>query len=248
MKLKQSVHVRTTSPASGVVTFVGAALLSGIAFVHCGGEQKTAESPAEVMPSAEPPQREEAQAATTRAAPIGSESPATEASAPAPAPKVDPLTDEQIAAITDAANTAEIAQAKLAQTKSKDPGVKQFAAMMISHHGEAKQKQAKLQLKPAESGVSTAMQVDSDSTMNALKAGTGKDFDQVYITAQVDGHQKVLDTINDKLLPNVKSPELKAYLEEIKPRVEAHLKQAKALQQSLDSKGTSAPQPSNHSG
>lgn len=250
MKLKQPMRVRTMSPVSEVVTFVGAALLSGIAFVHCGGEQKIAESPAEVMPSAEPPQHEEADAATTRAAPMGSESPATEASAtaPAPAPKVDPLTDEQIAAITDAANTAEIAQAKIAQTKSKDPGIKQFAAMMISHHGEAKQKQAKLQLKPAESGVSTAMQVDADSTMNALKAGTGKDFDQAYITAQVDGHQKVLDTINDKLLPNVKSPELKAYLEEIKPRVEAHLKQAKVLQQSLDSKRSSAPQPSNHSG
>ncbi len=219
----------------------GVLALAGLAFVQCGGDQKAAESPAEVMPSAEPPQPEQADAATTRATPAESDNPNADAQARvAPsAPKADPLTDEQIAAITDAANSSEIAQAKLAQSKSKDAAVKQFAAMMISHHGEAKQKQAKLKLKPAESGVSTAMQVDADATLNALKADTGKDFDQAYITAQVTGHQKVLDTINDKLLPNVKNPELKAYLEEIKPRVEDHLKQAKQLQESIDSKRSS---------
>lgn len=214
--------------------------LTGLTFVQCGGDQKSAETPAPLMPSAEPPQPEEADAATTRAAPPTADSaaPATPASAP---PPMAALSDEQIAAITEAANTTEIAQAKLAQSKSKDASVKQFAAMMISHHGEAKAKQAKLKIKPAESGLSTAMQVDADSTMNALKADNGKDFDQAYITAQVDGHQKVLDTINDKLLPNVKSTELKAYLEEIKPRVEDHLKRAKVLQQSFDSKRSSLP-------
>ena len=217
--------------------------LAGLAFVHCGGEQKPADSPAEVMPSAEPPQPEEADAATTTAAPSVSDSAVALAQSqtsqpPAPAPAPDPLTDAQIAAITDAANTAEIAQAKLAQAKSKDPEVKRFAAMMITHHGEAKQKQAKLGLKMAESGVSTAMQADADSTLNALKADNGKDFDQAYITAQVDGHQKVLDAINGKLLPNVKNADLKAYLEEIKPRVEEHLKRAKMLQGSFDSKSS----------
>jgi len=54
----------------------------------------------------------------------------------------------------------------------------------------------------------------------------------------------VLDTINDKLLPNVKNPDLKAYLEELKPRVEDHLKQAKVLRQSFDSKRSSMLLPS----
>lgn len=215
------------------------AAVNSLVFVQCGG-QKPAESAAEVMPSAEPPQPEEASAATTRDELAGSAS--AQAAAP-PSPKVDPLSDEQIAAITEAANTTEITEAKLAQSKSKDAGIKQFATMMISHHGEAKQKQAQLKLKTAESGVSTAMQVDAESTMNALKADTGKDFDQAYIAAQVDGHQKVLDTINDKLLPNVKNPDLKAYLEEIKPRVEEHLKQAKGLQQSFDGKPSSGSTP-----
>jgi hypothetical protein len=50
-----------------------------------------------------------------------------------------------------------------------------------------------------------------------------------------------LDAINDKLLPNVKDAQLKAYLEEIKPTVEQHLTRAKQLQQSFDSKTPSTP-------
>ena len=41
-------------------------------------------------------------------------------------------------------------------------------------------------------------------------------------------------------MPNVKIADLKAYLEEIKPRVEQHLKEAKQLQESFDSKSSSA--------
>jgi len=117
--------------------------------------------------------------------------------------------------------------------------VKSFAAMMITHHGEAKQKQAKLKLKTEESGISTALQSDAGATLDALNANTGKDFDKTYIAAQVNEHQKVLDTINDQLLPNVKDERLKAYLDEIKPKVEQHLQRAKQLQQTLDSKSSS---------
>jgi putative membrane protein len=220
---------------------VAVVALSALAFIQCGGDQKAPETP-ETMPSAEPP----APASETDAGTSMNSAPAVagaqakaddEAAAP---PKVETLSDEQIAAITDAANTAEIEQAKLAESKSKDAGVKRFAAMMIAHHGAAKQKQAKLKIKPAESSVSTGLQADAASTLDALKLDKGKDFDKAYIAAQVDGHQKALDTINDKLLPNVKNTDLKAYLDEIKPRVEQHLKEAKQLQESFDSKSSTA--------
>jgi len=223
------------------------ASLSALPFIQCGGDQKVADSPSS-MPSAEPPTDQTLHSdAGTAQTPQGidiataAESSAAESSAPAPAPapKPEALNDAQIAAITEAANTAEIAQAKVAQSKSKDAAVKSFAAMMITHHGQAKQKQAKLKLKTEESGVSTAMHADADATLNTLNADSTKDFDKDYISAQISGHQKVLDTINDQLLPNVKDANLKAYLNEIKPTVEQHLKQAKQLQQSFDSKSSS---------
>src|SRR5882724_2666242 len=91
--------------------------LSALAFIQCGGDQKTPETP-ETMPSAEPP----APASDTDAGTSMSAAPAAAASAQAKAddevatpPKVE-LSDEQIAAITDAANSAEIEQAKLAES------------------------------------------------------------------------------------------------------------------------------------
>jgi putative membrane protein len=229
------------------VAILAFSALSGFALINCGGDKKPADSP-ETMPSAEPPSEAtpaEADAGTTMNTKSVDTAQAKADDAPA---KADPLSDEQIAAITDAANTAEIEQAKLAESKSKDPGVKRFAAMMIMHHGAAKQKQAKLKLKPQESATSTALQTDAASTLDMLKSDKGKDFDKAYIAAQIDGHQKVLDTINDKLLPNVKSADLKAYLDEIKPRVEQHLKEAKQLQESFDSKSSSVSVTSKHAG
>ncbi len=216
---------------------------AGLLALNCGGEQKTPETQesAATLSPLDPAPRINTAAARTPS-PNAEASDATAASsqpeqADAPAtPKADPLSDEQIAAITDAVNSAEIAQAKVAQTKSKDTGVKRFAAMMISHHGDAKRKQAKLKLKMEDSGTATAMKANAENTLSTLKASAAKDFDRAYVAAQIDGHQQVLDAINQQLLPNAKSPELKAYLEEIKPTVEQHLKEATELQQAVDAK------------
>ena len=225
--------------------------LAAVALVHCGGDQKPADAP--TMPSAEPPpepmpETDAGTATGMNPQPADTAEAAAGRAAATPVPQAEPLTDEQIAAITDAANTAEIAQAKLAQSKSKDADVKRFATMMVKHHGEAKLKQAKLNLKPAESSIATALESDAASTLNTLKADKGKEFDKAYIAAQVEQHQRVLDTIDQKLLPNVKNAELKAYLDEIKPRVEAHLKQAKQLQEDFDAKDQTASVAPRHQG
>jgi putative membrane protein len=227
---------------------IALAALPALAFVRCGGEQKIADAPTSI-PSAEPPsdQTPELDGGTAQT-PEGTNIATNAETTKPPEAKPEALSDAQIAAITEAANSAEIAQAKVAQAKSKDAAVKTFAAMMITHHGEAKQKQAKLKLKTEESGLSTALQADAGATLNALNSESGKAFDKTYIAAQISGHQKVLDTINDKLLPNVKDERLKAYLEELRPTVEQHLARAKQLQQSFDSKSSSAPVESKHSG
>ncbi|MEO6576979.1 MAG: DUF4142 domain-containing protein, partial [Polyangiaceae bacterium] len=54
------------------------------------------------------------------------------------------LNDNEIAAIVAAANTGEVEQAKLAQTRAKDARVKKFAAHMVSEHTEAGQKETQV--------------------------------------------------------------------------------------------------------
>ena len=144
-----------------------------------------------------------------------------------------PLTDEQIALITNDANSAEIEQAKLAEQKAKDSRVKHFASKMVKHHTEAKDKQAKLGIQTASSSLSAEMEKGAGTTLAELKALSGAAFDTAYMNAQVDEHKKVLDTIDTALLPNVKSAELKSYLGEIRPTVEHHLKDAQNIQRNL---------------
>jgi len=149
------------------------------------------------------------------------------------ASKPEVLTDEQIAQITDDANSAEIDQAKVAESKAKDPRVKSFAERMVKHHTDAKDKQAKLDIKTDSSTTARKLENDAKTTLSSLKDDSTANFDRDYIADQITEHQQVLDTINNQLLPQVKSAALKNYLNEIKPTVEMHLKSAQDLQRKL---------------
>jgi putative membrane protein len=159
------------------------------------------------------------------------------------APPPAPLTDQQVAAIADAANTGEVEQAKVAQKRAKDPRVKKFAAMMISHHTQAKQKQSqvlgKAKITPEQSPESTALTTEGTQVVESLKSIDAASFDAAYIASQVDAHQKVLNQLDTRLIPSAKNPELRASLEEFRPKVEAHLKEAREIQQALPAAKTS---------
>ncbi|MEJ7727624.1 MAG: DUF4142 domain-containing protein [Polyangiaceae bacterium] len=177
--------------------------------------------PAPPPPEATPPPEPAASAAPT-------------AAQPPPAP---PLTDEQIAAITAAADTGGIDQGKAAATQAKDATGSMFAALMVAHHGEAKKKNEalvkKAKITPADSDMSKALAADSTKLVESWKDLKGPDFDKAYIDAQVKNHQSVLDAIDKQILPAVKNAELKAALEGFRPKVEAHLKEAKDIQTAL---------------
>jgi putative membrane protein len=162
---------------------------------------------------------------------------------PSPQAPALALTDAQIAAVTNAANTGEIEMAKLAQKKAKSPRVKKFAAMMIAHHTDAKQQQAKLltklKIKPEDTPKSDAMVNEDKESLKALQGLGSGEFDSVYIAGQVDAHQKVLDTLDTQLIPSIKDPEFKAALVEFRPKVAMHLNEAKAINQELS--GTASP-------
>jgi putative membrane protein len=159
---------------------------------------------------------------------------AAPAPAPEPAPAKEALSEAQIAKITELVNTAEVDQGKVAQGKAKAPAVKKFADMMVKHHTEGKQEQAKLfkklNLTPADSATATALKADGESTLKTLKDADAAGFDTAYVKSQVDGHQKVLDALDAQLLPAAKTPELADGLRKMRATVEAHLTEAKKLQ------------------
>lgn len=134
----------------------------------------------------------------------------------------------------DLANTSEVEQGKLAQGKAKAPAVKKFAELMVKHHTEAQQEQAKLfkklSLVPSDSASAAQLKADGEKATATLKEAGAAEFDRTYVATQVDVHQKVLDALDTKLIPAARSTELVAILRKMRTTVEAHLSQAKALQ------------------
>jgi putative membrane protein len=144
------------------------------------------------------------------------------------------LTDGQILQVTHTANTGEIAQGKLALSKSKDTRVLGFAQMMVHDHTQADDKGMAIAKKNSiarqQSPTSEALKSDAESATNSLKVEPAGDFDAEYIATQVREHKAVLDMLDQKLIVNATNPDVKAYLAEVRAAVTSHLQQAQDLQ------------------
>ena len=196
--------------------------------LHCGG----ASTPSSNTPA-------EAASSESNAANASDEAPENSG-----AQSAQNLNDPQIAKITSSVHESEIEQARLAQEKTQNPQVRQLAAMMIEQHEQARQQESALNLGSEDSPLSRQLHTKSEATLAELKSKQGADFDRAYIRAQIEGHQKVLDTIRNELRPNAQNPQLQVHLQELEPKVAQHLEHAQQAEQSLQSANTSDAEPS----
>jgi putative membrane protein len=147
------------------------------------------------------------------------------------------MSDAQIAGITAAAHKGEIDAAKMAKKQSKNAKVKKFAAMMSKQHTAAQKAETAAETKagitPAESDMSAKITQMNSDTASQLKDLKGKEFDKAYAKAMVDGHTKVLDSLDNVLIPAAKDAGLKAQLQKERPVVAEHLEHAKKLADSV---------------
>lgn len=146
--------------------------------------------------------------------------------------------DAQIAAIVVTANAVDIDAGKLAQSKSSNPKVKEFAKRMVTDHAgvnkQATELVTRLGVKPEESEASRGLKSGGDATLAKLKGLKGETFDKAYAGNEVAYHQAVLDTIDKTLLPNARNAELKGLIQKVRPAFEDHLHHAKTLSSSLE--------------
>jgi putative membrane protein len=157
----------------------------------------------------------------------------------APAPASTPmLTNAQILGVTRTADEGEIAQARLAQAKSKSARVLALAAMILRDHRDAEKKadalEAKDNLTRQSSPTSESLQTDADGFTRALKADTGAGFDKDYVQTQIREHEAVLDMIDRKLMPSASDADVKAYLEQIRVAVASHLEHARQVETDME--------------
>ncbi len=147
------------------------------------------------------------------------------------------LTDSEIAHVGVVANQIDINYAALAQKKSKNKEILNFAETMSrDHNGVIEQATAlvtKLGVTPQENAVSQSLLDGAEKTKAMLMTKKGKAFDKAYIDNEVAYHKAVISAVQDLLIPQTSNGELKGLLEAILPALEAHLKHAEMVQQKL---------------
>ena len=157
-----------------------------------------------------------------------------------PTAQAPALTDGNIIAIFVAANDADIKNGQQAMSKSKNSQVKTFADRMIKDHGAAKKEAqdlaGRVNISAEDNDASRQLMSDTDAMRDSLGKMSGLQYDKNYVDDEVAIHEKVLDTLDNTLIPNAQNPDLKTLLTQARDIVKSHLDHAKSLQTQLANK------------
>ncbi|MDQ3696435.1 MAG: DUF4142 domain-containing protein [Gemmatimonadota bacterium] len=149
----------------------------------------------------------------------------------------DDWTDGQILGLLAAINTGEVAAAEVAKTKATHADVRAFAVKLETEHsamlrsGEELARSANVaSAAPEDSGLIK----DANDDMEDLREKErGNDWDKEYLDKQIDIHEDVIENI-DKALRNADNAQLRELLQMARPKVEAHLTEARQIKERLD--------------
>ncbi|WP_184545925.1 DUF4142 domain-containing protein [Mucilaginibacter sp. FT3.2] len=126
---------------------------------------------------------------------------------------------------------AEVAVAKVAETKAINQKVKDFAAMMVTDHGKANDELMAI-AKTKNITLPAAPSDDKQKELADLSAKSASDFDKAYVDAMVDGHKKTISLFEDAA-KNCKDADLKAFAEKTLPTIKGHLAEIEAIKKSM---------------
>lgn len=178
-------------------------------------------------PDAEPEAAETAVLDTTVMAPA----------LPAPTAPAGAVTDPEIAAIVVAADRVDIENGELAQSKTSNPQVREFAERMITDHTAVNQQATalltRLGVTPQDNPTSQQLVQGGNETRERLRGMSGVEFDRAYIGNEVAYHQTVLDALDNTLIPSAQNAEFRTLLEQTRPAFVAHLEHAQRVQAAL---------------
>jgi putative membrane protein len=161
---------------------------------------------------------------------------------------VSTLSDAQFAGVLQTMNQGRIQEALLGQNKASSPEVKRFARDMVAAHRTTQNKESalftRLQITPADSALSNQLKSDTQNELSTLQSMHGKDFERSFMDSQVRHLNNVLELL-DRIIPDVRSSELKAEIQGVRTKVDAHLRDAERIQQNLEQGKASAQPKSN---
>jgi putative membrane protein len=146
------------------------------------------------------------------------------------------LTDANIVAIFDAANTADIETGGLGASYSRNAEVHELGKSFVDAHTAVRQQGRDLARKLGVTPVLPAGDQGAAAhaaTLTRLKGLSGTEFDKAFLDHEIAYHQAVIDAVTKTLLPAIRNPELKALVEKVAPAFVAHMEMAKQLRAKL---------------
>lgn len=148
------------------------------------------------------------------------------------------LTDVNIVAIFDAANTADIETGRLAAAHGSTKEVRELGQSFADAHTSVRQLGRDLAKKLGVVPVLPAGDkgaAQHAAAMASLKSTKGPAFDRAFLDHEIAFHQAVIDAVTNTLLPATQNAELKALEEKVAPAFAGHLEMAKNLRAKLGS-------------
>lgn len=157
----------------------------------------------------------------------------------------EPSTDAEIAHVARTANTGEVDQAQIALPRLQTEEARAYAEQMVTEHTASNEELAdlvnELGLDLQDNEVSEDLRERTEDVLSDLREAEASEVDAVYIQSQVISHRRVLETIDEDLLPEVESPELRSFLESMRATVASHLEEAQQLEGTLPGASSELP-------
>jgi putative membrane protein len=150
-----------------------------------------------------------------------------------------PSINSDQAFVTKAAqgNSAEVELGKIVAAKSKNPGVKQFAQMMVKDHTTALNELQEL-AQTKNLNFNDDLTDDAKALQAKLTSDTGKQLDKDYMDSMVEDHQKDVQDFTDQS-EKAKDPDVKQWAGKTLPTLQKHLEKAQQIDAKLN-KGKAA--------
>jgi len=122
---------------------------------------------------------------------------------------------------------AEVDLGKLAQQKSTDSKVKDFAQMMVKDHSAANEKLESL-ASSKHIPLPKTLDASHEATKTKLEGMSGANFDKSYVESQLKAHEKTVNLL-EKEISSGQDADAKAFAQSVLPTIKEHLQAVRAL-------------------
>jgi putative membrane protein len=129
----------------------------------------------------------------------------------------------------------EVQLGRYAAQNAVDPQVRQFGQRMVEDHGKANETLAAI---AQQAGIQPATQMNDEHRrmLDDLTKNQGAEFDEAYMEAMVDDHEE--DVAAFRKQADDASSEVDRWAAQTLPTLEAHLQQARDLNERIGQKGS----------